>query len=278
MIPSSIKGPAVDAFAPVIERLGSLDAGFDLRLLAPIWLDRPEGEFIDEAILTHVAWGLDINILGLDYSQKVACIKGAIALHRRRGTRWAIRKELEHLGFIAVSVKEGNVSDLVHDGSVMHNGAYPHGGVRADWAVFSVNMLGVRGFDHRLVLAAIERSKNVRAKLVGLRVVLRYRMQLAGDIVTLVINCRDGDTIAGYAPENYAFIVRIPDTFADRAIIGFTALDAEGSECGSIRTDPIISGPYAVQVIVDVNRNLGVSAAFDAPPVHFDDTEIQFDD
>lgn len=279
MIPSSIKGPAVDAFATVIERLGSPDAGFDLRLLAPVWLDRPEGEFIDEAILQHVAWGIDIDILGLDYNQKVARIKGAIALHRRRGTKWAIRKELEVLGFVAVSIQEGNVSDLVHDGSVMHNGAYPHGGVRADWAVFSVNMLGVKGFDARQVLPAIERSKNARAKLIKLAVSIRCSIALTDDISLVVAKCSDGDYFATFVRDGYQFIVDVSSFYSEKAILGFIALDEASDPCGSVFfAAPVMRGSYDVRIIVLTDRNLGTSAAFDDSSAAFDDPEIQFND
>jgi len=278
-MPSSINGPAVNAFEQVVSRLGSSAAGFDLRLLVPMYLDRSDYDSIPAEVLAHVAWGLDIDIFGLPRDLQVSCIKRAIELHRRKGTRWAIRKELEVLGFIAVSVKEGNVSDFMHDGTVMHNGAYPHGGLRQDWAVFSVNMLGVRGFDARRVLPAIARAKNARSKLISLSISLRYFMSLSSDLVDLVVNCADGGSVTAYSPDGYMFSVNVPESYADREILGLTALDADGEPCGSVVfPDPVIRGGYAVRIYVDVDRNLGVSADFDDSVVDFDDPITQIDD
>lgn len=279
MIPSSIKGPAVDPFEMIIRRLGSTEEGFDLRLLAPLYLDRPDGEEVPQSVLQHTAWWMDVDILGLPYEQQVLMVKEAVSLHRRRGTKWAIRRELQVLGFVAVSVMEGNTAALVHDGTWTHDGTYVHGGDRDEWAVFRVAMLGIRGFDARLVLAAIERGKNARSRLIGLTITLRYTMPLTADIETLQVNCVEGDFTAGFVPESYMMVFDVPEAFAARTITGFTALDSESQPCGVVQTPaPIIRGSYAVRVIFDVNRNLGTSAEFDDAGLAFDDVNTQFDD
>jgi len=63
-------------------------------------------------------------------------IKGAIELHRYKGTPWSIREIVRRMGFGEVELVEG-IGAIRYDGKTTHNGIYLHGHEDA-WAVYKV--------------------------------------------------------------------------------------------------------------------------------------------
>lgn len=63
-------------------------------------------------------------------------IRGAIELHRYKGTPWAIREVIRRLGLGEVEIIEG-LAGRVRDGSITRNGLYVHGDPNA-WAKYRV--------------------------------------------------------------------------------------------------------------------------------------------
>ncbi len=67
-----------------------------------------------------------------------ALIHGAIELHRKRGTPWAVREVIRRLGFGEVTLIEGRLIRR-RDGTTRRNGDYLHG--RADaWAEYLIRL------------------------------------------------------------------------------------------------------------------------------------------
>jgi phage tail P2-like protein len=67
-----------------------------------------------------------------------ALIKGAIQLHQKRGTPWAIREIIRRLGFGEVTLIEGRLVRR-RDGSTTRNGDYVHGRATA-WAEYIIKL------------------------------------------------------------------------------------------------------------------------------------------
>lgn len=63
-------------------------------------------------------------------------IRGAIELHRYKGTPWAIREVIRRLGLGEVTIIEG-LAGRVRDGSIRRDGIYVHGDASA-WAKYRV--------------------------------------------------------------------------------------------------------------------------------------------
>lgn len=63
-------------------------------------------------------------------------IRGAIELHRYKGTPWAIREVIRRLGLGEVTIIEG-LADRVRDGTIRRDGIYVHGDAHA-WAKYRV--------------------------------------------------------------------------------------------------------------------------------------------
>ncbi|MFP3183966.1 MAG: phage tail protein I [Paraburkholderia sp.] len=72
-------------------------------------------------------------------SARRALIKGAIQLHQKRGTPWAIREVIRRLGFGEVDLIEGrNVRR--RDGTARYSGDWVHGNERGEWAQYTVRL------------------------------------------------------------------------------------------------------------------------------------------
>ena len=165
----TIAGSNTIGFNSLVDRLS--DTEFSLLDLIPqsiVTLSLP--------VLRHLAWQYDIDIYGMSLAQQSQAIKGAIALHRRRGTKWAVCTALERLSYSNVEVVEGAIGDLTHNGSWVHDGNAVHGGEQELWAVFSVSLISTRGLDTQLVLNAIDAAKNIRSTLSNVSAFLFFHM------------------------------------------------------------------------------------------------------
>lgn len=165
----TIAGTNTAGFNSLVDRLS--DTGFPLLDLIPQSIVTQSSP-----VLRHLAWQYDIDIYGMSPAQQSQAIKGAIALHRRRGTKWAIRTALERLSYSNIDVVEGSIGDLTHNGSWVHDGNAVHGGKQDLWAVFSVSLISVRGLNAQLVLNAIDAAKNLRSTLSNVSAFLFYSM------------------------------------------------------------------------------------------------------
>ncbi|ORC47102.1 phage tail protein I [Burkholderia sp. A27] len=90
--------------------------------------------------LPWLAWALAVDGWELAESEdaKRALIKGSLALHRRKGTPWAVREVIRRLGFGEVELVEGRLARR-RDGSITRNGDHVHGRANA-WAEYIVKL------------------------------------------------------------------------------------------------------------------------------------------
>lgn len=115
---------------------------------------------------------------------KRALIKGAIELHRQKGTPWAIREVVRRLGFGEVELIEG-IGRLRYDGQRRHDGKMIHGDPSA-WAVYRVILLeraitNDQANNLRSVLAAFTPARCHLASLEYQSVPIRYNAQASYD-------------------------------------------------------------------------------------------------
>lgn len=92
-----------------------------------------------EPILPFLAWELSVDDWNPDWSESVKrrVINDSISIHRRKGTRGAVRRALESLfGDVGFTLVEG-ASGGVHDGTHLHNGATFYG-QSEHWAKYKV--------------------------------------------------------------------------------------------------------------------------------------------
>ena len=274
MIPSSIHGAAVDAFVPVINRVGDAVVGFDLRKLVPSFLDYPADVVLDAGLLTALAWQYDVDVDGLEQGEAVAVIKGAIALHRRGGTPWAIKRSLEIRGFDAVSISEGFLASVLHDGTWVHDGSHNHGGIYSNWSDFSVSLFGRSGFDGPVVLREINRRKSARSRLTGVSVTLVYAMLLQAPIYRMVLVCIESEVEVVYDIDPYTLIFLLGSEYDARVVIGIKGYDSLGVVVGeTVFPTAILKGGYAVTIRLSLD--LSEFFSFD-DSVDFDSSSTNF--
>ncbi|OIT13454.1 phage tail protein I [Ralstonia solanacearum] len=121
------------------------------------------------ALLPWMAWqfGVDGWELAESEDARRALYKGAIPLHMRKGTPWAVREVIRRLGFGEVTIVEGRRIRR-RDGSCTRNGDYVHGR-RGAWAEYIVKLshpITRDQADHLRI--AIERYAPARSHLVAL--------------------------------------------------------------------------------------------------------------
>lgn len=112
-------------------------------------------------------------------------IRGAIELHRRKGTVWAVKESIRRVGFSDVTLVEHvSLDGVLYNGVYTYNGTQNYGG--GFWADFRVKItvpdaipLGTN--DRAKVVAMVEEYKNVRSRLVDITFVLLFTDQVALD-------------------------------------------------------------------------------------------------
>ena len=112
-------------------RLGSLPTP-----LRELW--SPDG--CPSHLLPWLAWALQVDIWSPSWSddQQRNVIRGAVDVHRRKGTPWAIKRALRNAGYGDATLSEGD-SATSYDGAELHDGSRPHGG-SLDWARYRLVM------------------------------------------------------------------------------------------------------------------------------------------
>ena len=92
-------------------------------------------------LLPWLAWALQVDIWDRNWSDdaKRTVIRGAIDVHRRKGTPWAIKRALANAGYgDSATLAEGD-STNAYDGTDLHNGSNLYlGGL--DWANYRLIM------------------------------------------------------------------------------------------------------------------------------------------
>lgn len=110
--------------------------------------------------------------LAVTEADKRALIQGAIELHKRKGTPWAVKESIKRVGYTDVQLIEH-----VSSGSVLYNGVYTYnasqtygGGFWADFrAKITVpDSVPLSVTDRAKIAAMIEEYKNVRSRLVDI--------------------------------------------------------------------------------------------------------------
>jgi hypothetical protein len=275
---SSITGPAVAAFQPLLDRLGPAGA-FDLRKLAPLWLSYPDTHVIDPAHLDALAWQFDCDIWGMTQAEAVASIRGVIALHRRGGTPWAVRRQLEQMGFSSVGIVEGSTRPIRYDGTWTFDGSETYGGDIREWAVFAVALIGSKGFYGARVLRGIDRAKSARAKLGSLQAILTYPILLTDQPVSALLTATDGDHSVSYSASEYTIEVPVTPYFDDRVVTGLKVLNATSQVVGELEFPAEIRRQgCSVTIRLTTNITMMESAAFDDSAAAFDDSQTNIDE
>jgi phage tail P2-like protein len=109
------------------------------------------------ALLPYLAAEVSVDGWELAESDEArrALIKGAIELHQKRGTPWAVREVIRRLGFGEIDLIEGrNVRR--RDGTARYSGEWVHGNERGEWAQYIVRL-------HRPITR--DQADNLRAVL-----------------------------------------------------------------------------------------------------------------
>jgi len=91
-------------------------------------------------LLPWLAWALQVDVWDNGWSDdaKRAVIRGAITVHRRKGTPWAIKRALANAGYGDAILSEG-FSSANYNGSTLHDGSRLYVG-DIDWSQYRIIM------------------------------------------------------------------------------------------------------------------------------------------
>ncbi|OXI76697.1 phage tail protein I [Burkholderia sp. MS389] len=137
----------------------------DPEILRTLW----DADRCPTAWLPWLAWALAVDGWELAESEDArrALVKGSMALHRKKGTPWAVREVIRRLGFGEVTIIEGR-SGRRRDGSIVRNGEQLHGKPSA-WAEYIVKLeVPITRDQGDKLWRAIERYAPARSQLAAL--------------------------------------------------------------------------------------------------------------
>jgi phage tail P2-like protein len=137
----------------------------DVEVLRTLW----DADRCPVAWLPWLAWALAVDGWELAESEDVrrALIRGSMALHRRKGTPWAVREVIRRFGFGEVTIIEGR-SGRRRDGAILRNGDQVHGKASA-WAEYIVKLgVPIARDQADKLWQAIERYAPARSQLAAL--------------------------------------------------------------------------------------------------------------
>ena len=174
LIPASIRDVSTFALNELIDRLGTLD-------ITPLLVYLVDD--VSASALPHLAEQFHVTAwegwsLADSDTDRRELIKNAIALHRKKGTPWAIKQALTAMGYGGASLTE-RLATVYADGTVFADGAIDgSGGLR--WALFRARVdLGENKpfniAEKSKVLAAIDEYKPARSHL--------YALDIGSDVV-----------------------------------------------------------------------------------------------
>lgn len=130
-----------------------------------------DSQSIPAELLPYLAWALSVEE-EWEYAdteqERRDLVASSVALHRHKGTPYAVRQGLESAGFAKAKIREGEAT-LRHDGSFQRNGLEDYNAGRR-WALFSVtldlgNTKGFSGDSAGRARKAISTWKNARSHL-----------------------------------------------------------------------------------------------------------------
>lgn len=172
-----------ERFSLLLELLQDTFARTDLTVMAVYLVDQAPAALLlalaDQfSLLDEAVWSLAES-----EDTRRALIKGAIELHRYKGTPWAIREVIRALGFGEVAILEG-LAGLTYDGRAVFDGQRVYGDVGA-WPVYRVTLQRPITNDQaaqlRRVLNAIAPARCQLASLDYQAVAIRYNQTAAYD-------------------------------------------------------------------------------------------------
>lgn len=105
-------------------------------------------------------------------------IRGAIELHRRKGTVWAVKESIRRIGYPDVTIIEHvSLDGVLYDGQYTYDGSQNYGG--GFWADFRVKITvpdsaPLSNTDRAKIVAMVNEYKNVRSRLVDVTFVLVF--------------------------------------------------------------------------------------------------------
>ncbi|WP_176000636.1 phage tail protein I [Burkholderia vietnamiensis] len=137
----------------------------DPEVLRTLW----DADRCPAAWLPWLAWALAVDGWELAESEDARrmLVKGSLALHRKKGTPWAVREVIRRLGFGEVTIVEGR-SGGRRDGAIVRNGEQYRGKAGA-WAEYIVKLgRPVTRDQAEKLWQAIERYAPARSKLTAL--------------------------------------------------------------------------------------------------------------
>ncbi|KVN76047.1 phage tail protein [Burkholderia ubonensis] len=133
--PALAKDARFRALAQLAERLGNVD----LSPLLVYLIDDVDASALPFLADQFSVMGEDGWSLAESDEARRTLIKGAIELHRYKGTPWAVREVIRRLGFGEVELVE-NIARVFYDGKRRYNGWMVHGDPGL-WAVYRVILL-----------------------------------------------------------------------------------------------------------------------------------------
>jgi phage tail P2-like protein len=115
------------------------------------------------ALLPYLAWALSVDDWDASWSEgrQREVIASSIEIQRHRGTRWAIKRTLEVLGYGTAQLLERYGAKL-HDGSLIHDGSETYSPVD-HWAEYRVIL------DRPITLAQADRVRAILAAVAPAR-------------------------------------------------------------------------------------------------------------
>lgn len=125
-----------ERFSQLCELLQESFAEIDLSVMLVYLVDQVKASLLpvlaDQfSLLDETAWRLAES-----EDARRELVKGSIALHRYKGTPWAVREVVRRLGFGEITLIEG-LSGRPRNGSIRHDGVYLHG-ERTAWSQYRV--------------------------------------------------------------------------------------------------------------------------------------------
>lgn len=166
LLPPSIQDERFRAMLEVIDRRGLLP----LAVLAIYDIDA-----VERSALIHLAE--QFNVLGKrgwalanTEAEQRGLIKGAIELHRRSGTPWAVRTAMALVGYPGATVTEN--PPLSYDGSWQYDGNFQYCAVKVNCFFVTLDPVQsqVSGELIALIIDLIKEWKNERSHLIDLRI------------------------------------------------------------------------------------------------------------
>lgn len=135
LIPESIRDTSTLALNELIDRMGTLDL---TPLLVYLIDDVTASALLHLVEQFHVA-GIEGGALAENATNRRTLIKGAIALHRLKGTPAGVKRAIRDAGFGEVTIIE-RPGELVRNGSGRRSALYTHGSNPGQWINYHLIM------------------------------------------------------------------------------------------------------------------------------------------